>query len=72
MGSKIPMARALDIALIAETMSSSEIEELFEELLSAEKEEIQLAWMDGNRKGWEMETDWPESATEYFNNRFID
>jgi hypothetical protein len=34
------------------------------------QKEIEDAWMDGNQKGWEMSTDWPESATEYYKKRF--
>lgn len=35
------------------------------------KEEIEKAWLDGNKKGWDMSTDWPGSATEYYEKRFL-
>lgn len=45
-------------------------EQLAEKLKNEFKNEIELAWIDGNKKGWEMSTDWPGSATDYFEKRF--
>ncbi len=69
---KTPIQQALEIALAAACGNQSEqdVKDLFKALISSEKEEIELAWMDGNAKGLAMETDWPQHATEYFDNRF--
>mgnify|MGYP001175559539 CR=1 FL=1 len=67
-----PMQQALQFAKLAlwGQISEQELEEQFKILISSEQEEIELAWMDGNAKGWAMETDWPQHATEYFKQRF--
>lgn len=66
------MQQALGIALYAADgeYTKDEIREVFEGLISAEQTEIELAWIDGNRVGWAMESDWPEHGTLYFKQRF--
>jgi hypothetical protein len=67
-----PMREALQFALNAVDgeYTKEQLKEVFEGLISAEQEEIELAWIDGNRVGWAMESDWPEHGTLYFKERF--
>lgn len=37
-----------------------------QELLELEKKQIVDAWLEGNRRGWAQETDWPEHGEEYY------
>ena len=66
-----PMREALQFALsvVKNGATENEVNEFFSVLISSEQEEIELAWMDGNRVGWAMESDWPEHATLYFKER---
>jgi hypothetical protein len=40
--------------------------------LQMEKEGLCHFWVDGNKKGWEMTTDWEEDAENYFDAKFED
>ena len=39
-------------------------------LLEEEKDNIVAAWVEGNREGWEMNTDWPEHGIRYYDSKF--
>ncbi len=41
-----------------------------ESLLQEEKDHIVAAWIEGNREGWEMNTDWPEHGERYYETKF--
>lgn len=38
--------------------------------LSLEKEELCDFWVDGNKHGWAMDTDWPEHAKTYYDEKY--
>jgi hypothetical protein len=46
------------------------LKNLLKDLLQDEREEFAKAWVDGNRRGWDMTSDWEEHGDLYYNNRF--
>lgn len=40
--------------------------------LELEKEELCKFWVEGNKKGWEMESDWPEDAERLYESKYND
>lgn len=35
-------------------------------LLELDKQQIVDAWVEGNKRGWAQDTDWPEHGEEYY------
>jgi len=60
---KTAIAKALD--LVSDRLTERERAE-FDLLLEYEKMQIENAWVEGNRQGWEMNTDWPQDAEKYY------
>ena len=40
------------------------------ELMAEERRQIVDAWIDGNKKGWAMTTDWPEDGEQYYEDQY--
>lgn len=48
----------------------SDLDEFLEDLIEEERFEFQMAWVDGNKRGWDMSSDFPEHGIQYYNDRF--
>ena len=51
------------------TLSAEQVEVLVQ-FIDVEKFQIVDAWIDGNREGWEQNTDWPEDGIVYYNKNY--
>ena len=40
------------------------------DLLHEERQQIVEAWINGNKEGWEMTTDWPEHGDRYYQHTY--
>ena len=38
--------------------------------LDLEKEELCQFWIEGNKQGWEQQTDWEEDAAKFYETKF--
>lgn len=48
----------------------NDLEEFLNDLIEDEKYEFAQAWIEGNKEGWNMTSDFPEDGFAYYNNRF--
>lgn len=46
------------------------MEENTKTLIEQEREMVAAAWLEGNRQGWEMNTDWPEHGFVYYDENY--
>lgn len=44
--------------------------ETLRQFIDTEKLQIVDAWIEGNREGWDQNTDWPEHGVRYYNKYF--
>jgi hypothetical protein len=51
-------------------ISAKELDEKVSELLVYEKQALCDFWIEGNKQGWAMQTDWPQDAEIYYDKYF--
>ena len=44
--------------------------QLLNDFLAIERNQIAAAWLNGNNRGWSMETDWPEDGFLYYDQTY--
>jgi hypothetical protein len=52
-------------------ITSKSLDDYITDLLEEEKQHLCAFWIEGNTKGWEMQTDWPEDAERFYNEKFL-
>ena len=68
---KTPIQQVIQMLYKLDSDRFSEwVHENQETLLGEEKDHIVDAWVEGNREGWEMNTDWPEHGLCYYESKF--
>jgi hypothetical protein len=63
------------VSVLVEYLKDNELldnshDDFIKEILSEEKSVMCDFWMEGNRQGWEQQTDWPEDAERYYYSLF--
>lgn len=47
-----------------------DIKQCLRDFLDIERNQIAAAWLNGNNRGWSMETDWPEHGFLYYDQTY--